>query len=285
MIIAKSRFHLTLLLAIFLCVLNSGAMAQSAATEQDQWQVSLALGLGVRTNPVMDNDNIPLIVIPQVSYQGEHLFIQNLDIGYTFFQNDDQQFNLLLTPSYDQVFFNEHDINNFIDESSFASATKNGPTVDQVNRAIDKRKLHPRRMAALAGLEYSQSVYGLDFQVQLLKEITGYYEGKEARVALSKNINVGKHDVKLTLGANWQDAATLNYFYGLSALEAFGNTPYSPGSGATGLLRFDWSYQLDEHWGLRFFTSYRHLSHAISESPLVTENNVITAFAGGVYHF
>ena len=285
MMIAKSRFHLLYLLAILLLVYNPGVLAQSTDADQDRWQISLAVGAGVRTNPVMDNDNIPLIVIPQVSYEGEHFFIQNLDFGYALFQNDEQQFNLLLTPSYDQVFFNERDINNFIDQSSFASTAKNGPTVELVNHAIDKRKLHNRRMAALAGLEYSQSLYGLDFQVQILKEVTGYYEGNEARVALSKSINVGKNDVKLTFGANWQNAATLDYFYGLNTQEAYGNVPYYPNSGLTGLLRFDWNYQIDGHWGLRFFTSYRHLSHSISDSPLVTENNVITAFAGGVYHF
>lgn len=285
MMIAKSRFQLFYFLTIFLLAYHSSALAQSSDADQDRWQISLAVGAGVRTNPVMDNDNIPLIVIPQINYLGERFFIQNLDFGYTLFQNDEQQFNLLLTPSYDQVFFNERDINNFIDQSSFAAATKNGPTVELVSHTIDKRKLHNRRMAALAGLEYSQSIYGLDFQAQLLKEVTDYYDGSEARIALSKSINVGKHDVKLTLGANWQNAATLDYFYGLGDQEAYGNLPYRPNSGLTSLLRFDWNYQIDEHWGLRFFTSYRHLSHSISDSPLVTENNVITAFAGGVYHF
>jgi outer membrane protein len=233
----------------------------------------------------MDNDNIPLVVIPQVSYQGEHFFIQNLDIGYTLFQNEAQQLNLLLTPSYDQVFFNEWDINNFVDSSSLANTSKNGPTVEQVNRAIDKRRLHDRRIAAMAGLEYSQTAYDLDFQLQVLKEATGYYDGSEVRLALSKSISLGKNDVKLTLGANWQSAATLNYFYGLTPQEAQGHSSYNADSGVTGLLRFDWNYQIDEHWGLRFFTSYRHLSHSIADSPLVTSNNVITAFAGGVYHF
>jgi outer membrane protein len=140
-------------------------------------------------------------------------------------------------------------------------------------------------MAGLAGLEYSHSLYGLDIQLQLLAEATDYYSGSEARVAISKTINLGKHDVKLTLGTNWQDAKTLNYFYGLPTQEALSHTPYNANSGFTSLLRFDWSYQLDEHWSLRFFTSYRHLSASISDSPLVTTNNVITAFAGGVYHF
>ncbi len=286
MMIAKSRLYLTFLLAVCLMfTLNSSVLAQTISENQKpKWQLSLALGAGVRTNPVMDNDDIPLILIPQVSYQGERFFIQNLDFGYTLFQTDEQQINVLLTPSYDQVFFNERDINNFVEESGFASV-KNGPTVDKVNRTIDKRQLHNRRMAALMGLEISQSLYGLDFQVQILREVTGYYDGSEARIALSKSINVGKNDVKLTLGANWQSAGSLDYFYGLNEQEALGNELYSPGSGLTNLLRFDWSYQINEHWDLRFFTSYRHLSHSISDSPLVTENNVITAFAGGVYHF
>ncbi len=289
MITAKSRFYRSLLIIIGLTILNMGVTALTWANENESgWQFSLGLGVGVRTNPVMDNDNIPLVVIPQVSYQGERFFIQNLDFGYSVFQNAHQQVNLLLTPSYDQIFFNEWDITNFVDRSSLAAVAggaKDGPVLDQTNRAIDKSRLHERRMAALAGLEYSQNLSGLDIQVQVLREVTGYYDGTEARFALSKSINVDKHDVKLTLGANWQSAETLNYFYGLNARETPGQFAYEADSGLTSLIRFDWSYQLDDHWSLRFFTSYRHLSNSISESPLVTTNNVVTAFAGGVYHF
>jgi len=289
MIIAKSRFHRKFLAVIALLILNLSVMAKPwAAEDESGWQLSIGLGVGVRTNPVMDNDDIPLIVLPQFSYQGERFFIQNLDLGYTLFQNDKQQFNLLLTPSYDQIFFNKWDISNFVDRSSLATvagAGKDGPTLEDTNRTIDKTRLHDRRMAALAGVEYSQNIYDMDFQLQILQEATGYYDGNEVRFAVSKSINTGKHDVKLTLGANWQNAATVNYFYGLPEQESTGNFAYQANAGLTSLLRFDWSYQLDEHWSLRFFTSYRHLSHSISDSPLVTSDNVITAFAGGVYHF
>ncbi len=283
MIIAKSRFCLTSLLVIYLSFLN---LAAQAADSDSGWEFSLGLGAGIRTNPVMDNDDIPLVVIPQLSYQGERFFIQNLDFGYTLFQNENQQFNLLLTPSYDQVFFNKWHINNFVERSGLAlDASKDNLTVESANRVIDKRLLHKRYMAGLAGVESSHSLDGLDIQLQLLTEATGYYNGTEARVAVSKTINLGRHDVKLTLGANWQDAKTMNYYYGLSSQEALSHAPYYAADGLTRLLRFDWSYQLDEHWSLRFFTSYRHLSSSISDSPLVTTSNVITAFAGGVYHF
>ena len=271
---------------VCLIAISSSALAQSSnALEKSNWNISFALGAGVRTNPVMDNDNSPLIVIPQISYDGERFFIQNLDIGYSIFEDNDHQLNLLLTPSYDQVFFNDSGVNNFVDTFEFASSTKSVPTVELVNHAIDKGHLRKRRMAALGGLEYSQTLGGLDLQLQLLHEITDYYSGNEVRIALSKGISLGKSDVKLTLGVNWQDSTTLNYFYGLTEAEAFGDVPYNPDSGVTRLLRFDWNYDISDRWSLRFFTSYRHLSQSISLSPLVTSNNVVTAFAGGVYHF
>jgi outer membrane protein len=280
---AKLSFHLKFLLVVYLALFNFKAQA---AEQDSQWQFSLGLGLGIRTNPVMDNDDIPLIIIPRISYQGEHFFIQNLDFGYTFFENDKQQVNFLLTPSYDQVFFNKWDINNFVERSGLAlDASKENPTVEPTNNLIDKSLLHKRRMAGLAGVEYSHSFYDLDIQLQLLTEATGYYKGNEVRIAVSKTINIGKQDVKLTVGTNWQDAKTLHYYYGLPQQEALHHMPYNAADGVTGLLRFDWNYQLDEHWSLHFFTSYRHLSTSISNSPLVTTNNVITAFAGGVYHF
>jgi outer membrane protein len=278
-----SFFIYSLLLTL---ALSSSVAAQSSVSpEKSNWNVSFALGAGVRTNPVMDNDDIPLIVIPQISYDGERFFIQNLDIGYNIFEDNEHQLNLLLTPSYDQIFFNNSGVNNFVDTVEFANSTKSVPTVDLVNHAIDKDQLHRRRMAALGGLEYSQTLGGLEMQLQLLHEITNYYRGNEIRIALSKGISLGKNDVKLTLGANWQDSATLNYFYGLTETEAVGEPPYSANSGVTQMLRFDWNYDINNRWSLRFFTSYRHLNQSISLSPLVTSNNVVTAFAGGVYHF
>ena len=271
---------------IGLLAFSSGVRAQSSVLpEKSNWSVSFALGAGVRTNPVMDNDNIPLIVIPQISYEGERFFIQNLDIGYSVFEDDEHQLNLLLTPSYDQVFFDHSGVNNFVDAYEFASSTKSFPTVELVNHAINKGQLHKRRMAALGGLEYSQTLGGLDLQIQLLHEITDYYSGDEARIAFSKGVSLGKNDVKLTLGANWQDSATVNYFYGFTEAESMGELPYNADSGVTRLVRFDWNYSINDRWSLRFFTSYRHLGQSISLSPLVTSDNVVTAFAGGVYHF
>ena len=82
-------FHTSLLLLLSLPILFLGPTAiadeQAANDPSSGWQVAVGIGAGVRTNPVMDNSDIPLIIIPQINYQGEHLFIQNLDFIYDFF--------------------------------------------------------------------------------------------------------------------------------------------------------------------------------------------------------
>ncbi|RYZ93731.1 MAG: MipA/OmpV family protein, partial [Moraxellaceae bacterium] len=269
--------RLSILLVV--CPLLGISLASKAvAEESSNWDISIGLGAGVRTNPVMDNSNIPIYVVPQIHYQADRFFIQNLDIGYTLYNNESQQLHLLATPGYDQVFFNDWDASNFVvDMELLASAKNDIPTVDAKNRNINKKNLNDRRMAALAGLEYGIAFDNVDIQLQALHDITDYYGGNEIRLAVSKNIQNGKHAVKLTAGANWQSEKTLNYFYGLTFREAPDNT-YVASSGITTLLRFDWSYQLNEHWSLRLLTSYRHLSDQISRSPLVTDDKVITAF-------
>jgi MipA family protein len=277
-----------------------------AQEPESKWQLSLALGAGVRTNPVLDNRDIPLIVIPQISYQGDHLFIQNLDFGYTFYQNERQQVSLIVTPSYDQVFFNRSDIGNIIINSTSSNLGPNGDTTnlgnnnllpDGDNHIVDGPRIGGksptilvsdsgrRRMAGLAGLEYSLLVADIDFQLQALQEFTQYYDGQELRAAMSKNISAGKHNFKFTLGANWQSDKTLEYFYGVTTRSGTSLVTYVPEAGVSGLLRIDWNYQINSHWSLQLLGSYRRLSKSVTESPIISDKNVVTAFAGGVYHF
>ena len=256
----------------------------TVAEETSGWDVSVGLGAGVRTNPVMDNSNIPIFIVPQIHYHAKRFFIQNLDVGYTVYNSESQQLHVLVTPSYDQIFFNDWEATNFVVDQAFASSKNDIPTVEAENRSINKGNLRSRRMAALAGFEYNLELDSISIQLQGFHDVTDYYGGDEIRFAVTENIRSGKHTVKLTAGANWQSDKTLNYFYGVTLREVPDNT-YSPSSGVTTLLRFDWDYQLSEQWSLRLLTSYRHLSDQISRSPLITDDNIVTVFAGGVYHF
>src|SRR5581483_6278239 len=76
------------------------------------WNFSVSLGAGVRTDPVVNEAKIPLVVIPQFSYYGKRFFIENLDAGVTLVDTDRSTLSLLASPGYDRVFFYRSDPQN-----------------------------------------------------------------------------------------------------------------------------------------------------------------------------
>src|SRR6185295_3110460 len=77
-------------------------------------QVSLSFGYGTRTNPVVGRDDIPLFVIPYLSYYGKRFFLESLEPGVTLYESDAHTFNLIATPGFDRVFFSRHDPQNIL---------------------------------------------------------------------------------------------------------------------------------------------------------------------------
>lgn len=93
------------------------------------WRVSVGLGAGMRSNPLHQGEDIPLIVLPEVSYYGERFFLENLEMGFTLFEDRRHQLNLLLTPGYDQMYFNRWDPFNFTGSGGFFASSGGGPGI------------------------------------------------------------------------------------------------------------------------------------------------------------
>ena len=269
--------------------------------EIGKWELSLGVGAGVRTNPLAATPDIPLVLIPQVNYNGERFFIQNLDFGFILWEKESQQLNLFATPSYDQVYFHRWSPSQFfIDQNGFATTGKGSNDDDElpvINGGGDKefvtpafrdpqqRDLRDRHMAGLGGFEYSLSTGLVDVQLQYVTDFTGVHDGDEVRVAFAKYWASGKHRISTSIGAIWQSSEVTNYYYGVTAPEADLRGTYHADAALTPVARLDWNYQLTERWDLRFLANYRQLPDEISASPLINDNKVITVFIGGVYHF
>lgn len=286
-------------------MLAGGALACEPNTEDcveiGKWQFSLGIGAGVRTNPLEATPDIPLFLIPEVSYNGERFFIQNLDFGYILWENGTQQLNLLATPSYDQVYFHRWSPSNFfLDANGFATTGKSGneeeniPVIDLGGdkeliapsfEDVKARQLRDRHMAGLGGFEYNLTTALVDLQLQYLTDFTGVHSGDEVRVALAKYWASGRHQISTSIGAIWQSSEVVNYYYGVTKPEADLRGTYSADAALTPVARVEWNYQLTERWDLRFLANYRQLPDEISASPLINDNKVITVFIGGVYHF
>lgn len=295
-------------LLLFAIAAQAGADCKPSdddCVELGTWQLSIGIGAGVRTNPLAGADDIPLVLIPKLSYQGERFFIENLDIGVIVTETQSQQINLLITPSYDQVFFHRWNPGNFfIDGNGLGTAGNGGeviedddedlPVIDQdltgggkgpVLSTRSWRDLDDRHMAGLAGIEYNLTFNELELQLHYLHDVTKVHDGDEVRFVIAKPWLSGRHSVIASLGLNWQSEEVLHYYYGIGEEEADINNRYRATDGISKIIRMDWNYKLTNNWDLRVLASVRHLPDAISASPLVNDNKVITAFVGGVYHF
>src|SRR3954471_2140080 len=73
------------LLASFLAVLSAQASAAEEAlcsapspecAVVGQWEISASLGVGQRSNPVEGKSDIPLVVVPHISWYGKRFFLE-----------------------------------------------------------------------------------------------------------------------------------------------------------------------------------------------------------------
>jgi outer membrane protein len=241
------------------------------------WSFSVALGAGIRTNPLRHSRDIPLIVVPQFSYYGKRFFIENLDPGVTLFDGETNTLSLIASPGYDRVFFYRSDLQNIFvgGSASFSTSTPGKvPLLDQ-QQQIPSR---PRKITYLAGPEWTFKFASVSGQLDYLHEITGRNHGDEIRAALRVPLGQPAGSWSASLGLTWKSAGIVNYYYGSPGL-------YEPGWALNPFAKVGYSRPLSRKWKLDAFVHCERLGNAIANSPIVGRRYVTTAFVGATYVF
>lgn len=322
----------------------SGAAMAECTSESSKcsaigdWQFSVGLGLGGRSNPLVEGDDIPLFVLPKVSYYGERFFWESTTLGFTLVETNRQSINVVATVGFDQMYFNDLSIGNFVLEGG-SIAFSNTPVIRMPNEGIpggdadaldpslytdtetpntdDKNAgpneffhkslavaksvddvatpydisvnyddLHSRKMAGLAGLEYSAYLGGTSVSVQLLQDFTSVHGGQEIRFGVDHHIQVGRNNYAVAAGAVWQDKKIVDYYYGLNLDEVhYQELTYTPSDSITPYVRLDWIRPIAKRWTLQATLHQKWFDDAITNSPLVEKHYSTSIFIGGVYHF
>ncbi|WP_434931353.1 MipA/OmpV family protein [Shewanella sp. HL-SH5] len=79
---------------------------------EGEWDISIAIGFGQKTNPLQDYDDIPLYVLPSIAYYGEQWFFDNGNFGYSLQEAEKYSLNLVTSYSDDRAFFYDWDPSN-----------------------------------------------------------------------------------------------------------------------------------------------------------------------------
>ena len=95
-----SRLKCLLTMAV-VCAAPQLAHAQSAEPaprplpEEKSWRLGVALGYGMRTNPLIQSDDIPVVVDLDIAWFGERWFFDNGDLGFELFDRPSFTTNLV----------------------------------------------------------------------------------------------------------------------------------------------------------------------------------------------
>jgi len=229
-----------------------------------EWDLSVSLGLGERSNPVKRADDIPLVVVPQISYYGRRFFLNNLELGYTLYEGEAHTVNVIATPGYDRVFFVRDDPQNFF--VTTAGGAMEGPLAPE-------HRVGPRRTTWLTGVEWLWGRGPVAAQLNALYEATGRHKGYEVRAAAAAPLLQTENSVVLSAGFTWKSAELVRYYYGIEAL-------HEPGSALNPFVKLGYTRALSDRWAVNAFVHYERLGDAIAYSPIIADRGVTTIFAG-----
>ena len=255
------------------------------------WNFSLSLGAGVRTDPVIHESAIPLVLIPQVSYYGERFFLDNLDAGVTLVDSDQNTLSLIASPGYDRVFFYRSDPQNIFvsgvnlfNAYTAGSIPKNSVPNSVLAQATPSTtvtaKFPPRSrdITYLAGPEWTFKGAGITGQLDVLHEITGRNHGDEVRAALGIPLSKAGGSWSADVGITWKSSAIVNYYYGAPGV-------YEAGAALDPFLKLAFSRPLKGKWKITAFVECERLGNAIADSPIINARFVTTTFVGTTYSF
>ena len=147
------------------------------------------------------------MVVPHLSYYGKRFFLEDLELGYTLFEDAGNTVNVIATPGYDRVFFVRDDLQNYFVGGGSASAA--ALSVRQGDRDRDRDTTY------LAGPEWHFDYGGIAGQLNALYEVTGAHKGYEVRGAVAVPLLQSLPSLNVSAGFTWKSSAVVNHYYGV----------------------------------------------------------------------
>ena len=266
--------RLALLLVPFLAGPGLAAEEQEEPKES-RWRLGAALGYGVRSNPLVQSDDIPIYVDLDIAWFGDLWFFDNGDLGGTFADNDALTASLVARVNSDRVFFGNTD-------RRFVSFDLAGlPLAEDVDF-----KPPDRDYAIELGVEVLTDGDWGSLQLSGFHDVSGTHEGFELYADYSYGWRKQRLYLEPSFGVSYKSEDMNNYYWGVAPDEAgLVAFPYEAEAGVNWHARLMLGYQVSRHWAVSLVAEYERLNDEAASSPIVDEQDVLGYFAGVAYRF
>ncbi|WP_395373041.1 MipA/OmpV family protein [Marinicella sp. W31] len=268
---------------------------------QRSWDFGIGLGYGELSNPFVASDDVPLYAILDFAWYGERFFFDNGDLGFTFVEEEKLGINAILNYSSERIYysyFNELGIQ----LRSGASASPGPPfsiedsplirlPQESLTEGFGSNNIVPfdipdRDFAFNLGVEFLWSGNWGELQTQLTHDISSTHDGAELWMEYRYGWQWGDWSLRPSIGLSWKDQDLVDYYYGIDQDDNPGIPLFYDGDTTTNYFAgVSTAYRLNSHWSLVGTFRYERLGDEIRNSPLITEDDTTSVFAGLFYRF
>ena len=267
------------------------AVASAPPPNERSWRIGAAFGYGERTNPLIQSDDIPVLVDVDIAWFGKRWFFDNGDVGYTLFDRSSSTTSLVARVNDDRVFFgktNTRYVNFAYTGNGFTTGLPPPAAAGGSEDPPPPVEVNPpdRDYAIELGVE---SLLDGDWgaaELRAFHDVSGTHGGYELSAHYSRRWTVGRLSIAPTLGFSYKSAQMNNYYWGVHADEATDALPeYHAGAGVNfegGLVT---NYYLTRHLRFALSVNYERLADEIAASPLAEDDYVVAYFSGFAWTF
>ena len=274
------------------CFLGSSAALactkeEDGCVESEQFQLSVALGAGQRSNPLYDGESFPMLLLPDFSYYTDTWFIDNGTLGYSLSQNDQFAVSLVMRLNSEKGYFQRWFAGNVITMNSSGSFLPPEVEVgaEKFMNAVSVEHVKKRPTAVDAGLQFNWFGDQWQSRLNLWQDINSKYEGQNASLSWSRFWPLAGGQFDLSTSLYWKSAKLIDTYYGVGEDELYYLARYQGRASWQPELRLGWQKALTSRWSVLTFYRYLHLDDAMTDSPLVQDDSVQTWFVGMSYRF
>ena len=253
----------------------------------NSWQIGIAVGIGVRSNPLVDGDNVPLLLLPDIAWYGDAAYFDNGEFGYQWVDSETNAFETFIHLDEERSFFTFWSPSNiFLPSGDLALATPGSELDSQTPEEISVDDIASRKWALNAGVRWHLKQKTGEWQISLEKDISGVHKGEKLHLSYQHNWQWREWRMALKTTAIWKSEKLSDYYYGISARDnVSANYYYQARAGWQPKLSLHLQHPLSSRWLWLLNASYQKLHSGVTNSPLVREKDVKSVFSGVAYRF
>jgi MipA family protein len=262
--------------------------APHAIPAERNWRFGVGLGYGQRTNPLIQSEDIPIVVDLDIAWFGERWFFDNFDLGFALVDNSRFTTNVVARLNSDRAFFGKTNTR-YVNFTVTAGGDQVPIPPPASQGAVDpsvELKVPDRDYAVELGLEMLFDGEWGHATLRAFHDVSNTHEGYEISADYSYRWILGRFSIAPSLGVAYKSAALSDYYWGVHADEVL---PTLQGFQVDGGIGWEaglrTSYYITKSLRAAVSANYEKLTDNIALSPLVAEPHVIGYFAGLAWQF